>query len=140
VDINKLSNPEKIIGASAIVLLIASFLPWFKVSFPGGSVSGNGWDVGFLWGRLPVLIALVMLAHIVISNFFETVKLPDLPWPMVHLVGGILVAALVVLKMISGEHGIDRAFGLFLAVIAAIGVGAGGFLYWQEKNAAGPSA
>ena len=137
-DINKLSNPEKIIGGSAIVLFVASLLPWFEVSFLGTSVSGNGWDVGFLWGRLPVLIALVMLAHIVISNFFESVKLPDLPWARVHLGGGILAALLVVLKLLIGESEIgidfDRAYGLFLAVIAAVGLAVGGFLYFKENE------
>lgn len=48
-DLNKLSTPEKIISASAIVLLIASFLPWFKVSFLGSSLTWSGWEVGFLW-------------------------------------------------------------------------------------------
>lgn len=137
-DLNKLSTPEKIISASAIVLFIASFLPWFEIDFLGGSVSGNGWDVGFFWGGIPTILGLVMLAHIVISNFAENVNLPDLPWPRVHLIAGIVAAAIVVLKLLIGHEEIgvdfDRAYGLFLAAIAALGLAAGGFLYYRERE------
>lgn len=137
-DINKLSTSEKIISVSAIVLLIASFLPWFKIDFLGSSASGNGWDVGFLWGGIPTLLGLVMLAHVAISNFAENVSLPDLPWPRVHMIAGIVAAALVVLKLLMGHEeagfDFDRGFGLFLAAIAALGLAAGGFLYNKEHS------
>lgn len=144
-DINKLSTPEKIISVSAIVLFIASFLPWFKVSFLGSSITGNGWDVGFLWAGIPTLLGLAMLAHVAISNFAENVKLPELPWPKVHLIAGCLAALLVVLKFLIGESEVgvdfDRAFGLFIAAIAAIGLGVGGFLYYREsQGSTGPAA
>lgn len=144
-DINKLSLPEKIISASAIVLFIASFLPWFKL----GPYSANGWDTGFLWGGIPTLLGLVMLAQIGISNFAENVKLPELPWPKVHLGAGIVAALLVVLKLLVGASGstgfatidFDRGFGLILAALAAIGLAVGGFLNFKEQSAApGPSA
>lgn len=142
-DINKLTNGEKIIGVSAIVLFIASFLPWFKVDFLGVSVDGNGWDVGFLWGGIPTILGLLMLAHVAISNFASNVSLPDLPWPRVHLIAGIVAAALVVLKFLIGESEVgvdfDRAFGLFLAVLAALGLAAGGFLYMREHEGTTPT-
>jgi hypothetical protein len=148
VDINKLSTPEKIISVSGIVLFIASFLPWFKVSVSGfGSASGNGWDVGFLWGGIPTLIGMVMVAHVLISNFAENVKLPEAPWAKIHMIGGIIAAVLVVLKLLIGESDegivgveVSRQFGLFLATLAAIGLGAGGFLYNKEHaGATGPA-
>jgi hypothetical protein len=142
VDINKLSMPEKIISASAIVLFIASFLPWFEVSVAGfGGATGNGWDVGLLWGGIPTLLGLVMLAHVVISNFASNVSIPDAPWPKIHMIAGIVAAALVVLKLIIGEDDggfdgveVNRQFGLFLATLAALGLAAGGFLYNKEKS------
>lgn len=142
-DINKLSTPEKIISVSAIVLLVASFLPWFEVSFAGigSGVTGNGWDVGFLWGGIPTLLGLVMLAHVLLSKFGSNVSLPDLPWPKIHMGAGIAAAVLVILKLIIGEDDggfdgveVNRQFGLFLATLAAIGLAAGGFLYNKEKT------
>ena len=143
-DINKLSTSEKIIAVSGIVLFISSFLPWFSVEAGGISYGdGNGWDVGFLWGGIPTLLGLVMVAHVVLSNFAENVNLPDLPWARVHMIAGIVAAALVVLKLLIGEDadgaealGVDitRSYGLFLATIAALGLAAGGFLYNREKT------
>jgi hypothetical protein len=144
VDLKKLSMPEKIISASAIVLFVASFLPWFKIDFLGGSVSGNGWDVGFFWGGIPALIALAMLAHIALSNFAENVNLPDLPWPRVHMIAGIVAGAIVVLKLLLGhsELGVDfdRGYGLFLAALGGIGLAAGGFLLYRESSGSGTTA
>jgi hypothetical protein len=144
VDLNKLSMPEKVISGSAIVMFIASFLPWFKIDFLGRSISGNGWDIGFLWCGIPVILGLVMLAHVAISNFAPDTKLPELPWPRVHMIAGIVAGALVLLKLLLGhsEVGVDfdRGFGLFLAAVAGIGLAAGGFLYNKEAETAGPMA
>lgn len=139
-DINKLSTPEKIESASAIVLFVASFLPWFSVEVAGikfGDV--NGWDLDFLVGPLPVLLGLVMLAHVMISNFAQDVSLGNLPWPKIHLVAGIAAGALLLLKLVVGEDGfggidVNRSYGLFLATLAGIGLAAGGFLYNNERD------
>jgi hypothetical protein len=139
VDLNKLTRAEQIICGSAIVLLIASLMPWYS-KFGG---SRNGWDY-FFWGIIPVLLGLVMLAHIAVTNFAENVTVPDLPWPMIHMVAGIVAAILVVLKVIIGDDvsglgvsiDLDRSFGIFLAALAAIGLAVGGFLYNQDHAGA----
>ncbi len=143
-DLNKLTTPEKITSASAIVLFIASFLPWFKISFLGADITGNGWDVGFFWGGIPTILGLVMLAHIVLTKLASNVSVPELPWPRIHLIAGIVAGAIVVLKLLIGHSEIgvdfDRAFGLFLAALAGIGLGVGGFLYYKETNEAPAAA
>ena len=59
-----------------------------------------------------------------------------MPWGQVHLVAGIVAAVIVVLRLLIGSDDVggidtgvdlDRKFGLFLAVIAAIVVAVGGF-------------
>ena len=151
-DINKLSLSDRIIVASGILLFIAYFLPWFKVSIEGfedipgtgGSATASGGDVDFIWSTLPMLIGLVMAGVIVASKLFD-VKLPDLPvtWGQAHLGLGALAALLVVLKLIMGEDAdgaelfgveVSRSFGLFLAALAAIGLAAGGFLMFKEGD------
>ncbi len=150
-DINKLSLSDKIIVGSGILLFIAYFLPWFKVSIEGfedipgtgGSATANGSDVDFIWSTLPMLIGLVMAGVIIASKLFD-VKLPDLPvtWGQAHLGLGALAAFLVVLKLLIGEDGgfgieVSRSFGLFLAALAAIGLAAGGFLMFKEGGDGG---
>ncbi len=159
-DINKLTRGEQIIGVAAIVFIISTFLPWFSASFEGFGLSetstANGWDVGFLWGRFPALIALVMLVWIILDKLTD-VTLPDLPVARGQLLLGLgaLVALLVVLKLLIGEDGgvsgaeaamldefgvkISRSWGLFVAVIAAIALAVGGFFAMQEDGAGASS-
>lgn len=139
-DLNKLTTSDKVIAGSGIVLFIAYFMPWFKVDFGplGGSVSASGSDVGFLWATLPMLLGLIA-AGLVIANKLFDVKLPDLPipWGQAFLGIGGLAAALVVLKLLIGEDPssiVDRAFGLFIAALAAIGLAVGGYLKFQEGD------
>ena len=140
-DLSKLSTGEKVIAASGLLLLLASFLDWFSYERLGGI---NGWNVDFFGGRLPVLLGVVMVAHVAISRFAPDLTLPSWPWPKVHLGAGIAVAVLVVLKLLLGESvdtiigplDFDRSIGIFVAALAAIGLGIGGFLYHREHEPA----
>ncbi len=131
-DFSKLSKGDQILGGAGIVFLISTFLAWFSIELGAfGSVSANGWDVGFLWGRLPFLVVLAMLVWVGLRRF-STVKLPaDIP--ALYLAGGATAFALPLLKLIVGEDGpISRSFGLFVAVLAGAGVAFGGFLKFTE--------
>lgn len=138
-DLNKLTASDKVIAGSGIVLFIAYFLPWFKVDNGlGDSVSFSGGDVGFLFATLPMLLGLIAAGVVIASKLFD-VKLPDLPipWGQAFLGLGALAALLVLLKLLIGEDPssiVDRAFGLFIAAIAALGLAAGGFLKFQESD------
>ncbi|MDQ1534279.1 MAG: hypothetical protein QOF28_2040 [Actinomycetota bacterium] len=147
-DLNKLTQSEKIIAGSAIAFLLFTFLPWYGI----GSASRNGWDY-FLFGVIPLLLAVVMVAQIVISRFTDT-KLPDppLPWGQIHLILGGLAALLVFLKLIIGDSvgggsilgtkiptiDLDRKYGIFLAFIASLGLVAGGYLKSREPAESTP--
>lgn len=139
-DFKKLSKAEQIIGGGGVVLLIASFLPWFKAEVKGlgldVSSSASGWDY-FLTGIVPTLIGLIMVAQIALTHFAPQVKLPELPWGKVHLGLGIAAAVLVILRLLIGEDGegvvdISRQFGLFIATLASLALAVGGFLKSQE--------
>ena len=150
-DLNKLTTSDKVIAGSGFALFIAYFLTWFKVSYSagpgfGGSASASGGDVGFLWSTLPMLIGLLLAGVVIATKLFD-VKLPDLPVPLgqAFLGAGGLAALLVVLKLLIGESDegipcieVSRGIGIFIAAIAAIGLAAGGFLKFQEGDAAAP--
>lgn len=143
-DLDKLSMGDKVIAGSALAYFIFMFFPWF--SFDSGSVSGgivvginqdfNGFDVGFLFGLFPLILALVMVAVIAVKLFSPETALPELPitYGQLHLILGGLAAFLVVIKLLIGEDFVDRSFGLFLATIAILGLAAGGFLKMQEGD------
>jgi peptidoglycan/LPS O-acetylase OafA/YrhL len=143
VDLNKLSTADRVIGISAIVFLIAMFLPWYGLDFGEfGEASNSGWDY-FLSGILPLLLAIVMVAQIAISKF-STTKLPEIPlaWNQVHMIAGAVIAVLLILRTVIGadegaggfEVDLDRMYGLFVALIAAIGLAVGGFLKSREPE------
>ena len=152
-DLDKLTTGDKLIAGSTIALFIFSFLPWFSVSVEGGlGFSGtvgdlSGWDVGFLWGRFPLFLAVLMAAYVGVKAFSPDTKLPTLPvaWGQALLGVGILCLFLVVLKLLLGEDGgipdafsegieISRAYGLYLSVLATVGLAIGGFFKMQEGD------
>jgi hypothetical protein len=145
-DLSKLKPGDWVLGVSGIVLFISSFLPWFGKSFDAGfgvrgSVSGNGWDTGFLWGGIPALLGIALVGLVVVQRFTD-VELPDvgsLGWGMISLIAGAVGGGLVVLKLLIGysEFGVslDRKWGLFVATAAGIGLVVGGFLRMQEEKA-----
>ena len=144
-DLNKLSTADKVIGASAILFLLTLFMPWYGLA--GGS--NNGWDY-FLTGILPLLIAAAMVAVIAIQRFTTTeLPRPPIPRSQIHLIAGAVIVVLLLLRVfitsdveVLGESfDLDRKYGLWIALIAAIGLGVGGYLKNQESEdaVAGPS-
>ncbi len=143
-DLTKLSTGDKVIAGSGIVLFISSFLTWFKYDYSGfgisRSITQNGWD--YFWtGGLPVLLGLLLIGYIVVTKLVEGVELPELPvgWPIVVLGTAGLAALLVLIRLLVGgdDQGTDllkRSFGLFIAVLAVIGLAAGAFLKFQEEG------
>jgi hypothetical protein len=143
VDLSKLTTSDKLILGGGLAYLIFMFFPWYGIDVFGVSYSSSGWDY-FLGGILPLILIAIMCAHVLVSAFSDT-ELPDppVPWAQVHLVTGVVAAGLVVLRLLiaSDDYGsidtgvnLDRKFGLFLAVIAAIIVAVGGVKKSQEAD------
>ena len=138
-DFSKLTTSDKVIAGSGIAFLIFSFLPWFSL----GSASYSGWHF-FVTGIIPVLLAIVLVAYVAITRFSEGTKLPDLPVPygLAVLVIAGLAAVLVLLRIVIGYKvgvfgfsvHLNRSAGLYLAMLAALGLVGGGFLKFQEEG------
>jgi hypothetical protein len=133
-DLNKLTTGDKVIGVSGILLLLFNFFPQFG---KGGYSEG----AGFL-GWLAVLFGLVAVAGVVVEKL-TTTEIPKLPISTDHalLALGGLAALLEIVQLVIGRsYGVlgysvtlDREFGLFLAVLASIGLAVGGFLRTRES-------
>lgn len=138
-DLDKLTTSDRIIAASGIALFIASFLPWFKLSIFGVTATGNGWDVGFFWAGIPALLGLAS-AGIVLGTKLGSLTMPEMSMGtgQAMLIAGAVSAAIVVLKLLVGEDYADRAWGLYVATVAAVGLLYGGYLAFQEDK--GPNA
>jgi peptidoglycan/LPS O-acetylase OafA/YrhL len=142
-DLSKLTTGEKVIAGAGILFVISMFLPWWGLDFGEfGSASNNGFDY-FLTGWLPLLIIGAMVAQIAVARF-STTQMPKIPipWNQAHLIAGGVVAVLLILRVIIGssegsggfEVDLDRMWGLWVALLAAVGVGVGGFLKSKEPE------
>ena len=141
-------------AGGALVLLISVFFSWYtataSVSLPGGgsisrSVSGSGWDSGD-GAKLVFLLALVILVAWAVDLFADSVTLP-FPAAMVALVLGAAALLVCVIKFFSKPGGSDLttlggtlhisvsvAWGLYVAILAAIAVIVGAYLHMNETS------
>jgi hypothetical protein len=142
--LSAMSPGEKLIAAAGIVLLIASFLPWYKVSFSiagfSASASANGWEApGALFSILAVLIGLVM-AIAVLAPKFSTVQLPDLgssvTWGQAYLGAGVVALILVIIKFLNESSSLS--YGFFLGFICVLALAAGGYMLYTEEKGTQP--
>ena len=133
--INALSNGEKLIAGGGIVILVASFLPWYSIDVLGVSFTRNGWESpGALWSLLAVIIGVVMAAAVVVPKFSD-MKLPDLgsiTWPQAHLGLGAAALVLVIIKFLNESS--ELGFGFYIGFLAALALAAGGYLYFTENG------
>jgi hypothetical protein len=154
--LHKLNTADRVIVASTIVLIVSPWLNWFKATYPGGLLGGsstvNGWDVSdrTFWVTIPFLLALASLAVVLIRAFARRVELPQLPigYGQAIFFAGVASAGLVLMKVLVGESvraivigttvvtGIDvsRQYGIFVALLAAIGFAAGGYMKWKDER------
>ena len=136
--INQMTLGEKLAVGGAVLMLIASILPWYSVDLGPVSFNRNGWQSpGALWSVLAVLISLGF-AGVILARKFGNVQLPDLgqfTWGQVALAAGGLVALCIILKLINESS--SMAIGFFLGIIAAAAVAAGGYFRYTEEQGAG---
>jgi hypothetical protein len=142
VDTSKLSVGDQIAAVSGIVLLIALFLPWYGVDVSVGgfsaSESANAWEA---LDFIDILLFLIALVAIGVPVAKAAGSMPDdVPGPMIVLAAGGLAVLLVLFRLIDlptpdvSGSGIDfsRKFGIFLGLIAAVGVTYGGWRANEE--------
>ena len=140
-DFNKLSTGDKVIGGAGIALFIFSFFPWFGIDVGIVSYSENGWST--IFSLLAILIGVAMVAVVVLPAF--GVDLPELgmPWSQILFIAGIVAAVLLLLQLLIGNStggvDLDRKIGVFLGLLAGIGLAAGGFLRKQEGDTTAPA-
>lgn len=151
-DTSRLGRGQLLAGVSALLLFVFMFFSWF--SLESGDVSGISLerredfvetypeaisvtgDVFSLnaWQALGLIEIVLLLLTVICGLGFAalalTAKSPRLPVPpgAVVAVLGILSTLLVAYRLIDPISFFGRSLGLFLALLAAIGVAAGGLI------------
>lgn len=150
-DLSKLKPADWLVGGGAIVFLISLFLPWYGIEEFGESFNNSGSDY-FLTGWLPMLLIAAVFVVTVLPRLADGVKIPEslgpLPKLQAALIAAGVAAVLVLLRLLIASDNIgdidtdfelDRKYGLFVALIAAVAVAAGAFMKYSGKED-GPAA
>ena len=135
-DFTKFKTPDWLVIGGGLVFLIAGFLDWFTVDGEGG------------WGAfdytLTGLIPWILIVGAAVVTFLlagGVLKAGGAPWTLIVLGATGLGTLLVLLRLImgsdAGDQGgpsnidLDRAAGLWIAVIGGLVATAGAFLAYQ---------
>ena len=143
-DINKLNTGEKVIGVSGVLLLVFSFFPWLGFSYGGFSASKSAWTFTLCW--LAVILGVLMAGYVIAKAAgVDLPELGNLRWGHVLLGVAIVAFVFILIKVIVGPStgGVDisgtgvskdRKIGIFLALLASIGLVAGAYLNAKETG------
>jgi hypothetical protein len=144
-DLTRLNSGEKLAGVAGIALLLIMFIfDWFTVDVGGGfadvSAGGNAWE---WFGLIDIVLFLTALAGIALAVVAMSQTDVDMPVALSAIAAGlgILSVLLVLFRIISPPDGglgdlvdVSRSIGVFLGLIAAGGVAAGGWMAMQEEG------
>jgi hypothetical protein len=126
---------ERVTWIAGLVLALSSFMGWYAGSGVGVKLAVIGWHSGVL-GKLVFFVGLAVLAVVALHELgFELP--PAIPESLLVLSLGALAAIFVLIRIISIPDSVlpadGRGIGIWIALIASLGVIAGGLLRAAEE-------
>ena len=117
-----------------LVLMLSSFMGWYSGSGLGVSLSVIGWHTGTL-GKLVFFIGLAVV--VLVGSRARGFDLPgSVPESLIVLGLGALATVFVLIRVISIPDAVlpadSRGIGIWIALVASLGVIAGGLLRAAE--------
>ncbi len=155
-DFARLGQGERVAGVSGVLLVVFMFaFNWFGLKLEAGVVALPNEITGDAWGSYDftdIVLFISALAAIGLALLAASEREVRLPAASAIVAGlGLLSVLLVVISIISPPNlggvdvsgpGIDheRKIGVWLGLIAAAGVAAGGYMAMrEEETSSGPS-
>lgn len=146
-DVDRLSTGEKIVGISAVLLFIFMFFDWFSVDISGGeglfsvSYGGSAWEA-FSYIDLFLLLTVLVAVAVVVIRLTDALVEPPVSLSAVAAVLGGISVLLILYRIIDppgdteGLTGVEinPALGIFLGLIAAVGIAYGGYRAMKEEG------
>jgi hypothetical protein len=139
-DVNRLTQGEKIAGGSAILLFIVMFFSWFglpdsaltnALGSAGFDTTANAWQAFDFIDIVLLITVVVAIAAAVATAADQRV---DFPLSTVVTVLGALSTILVLYRIIDPPSDASRKFGVFLGLIFAAALTYGGWLAMQSEG------
>ena len=126
---------EKLTGLSGLVLMLSALMGWYTGSGDGLTISVIGWHTGVL-GKLVFVIGAVVLLLVGLRQ--AGIEPPaTVPESLVVIALGALATVFVLIRLISIPEQFlpadGRGVGIFIALLAALGVIVAGLLEAAEE-------
>jgi hypothetical protein len=126
---------ERLTALSGFVLMLSTFMGWYAGSDQGPTIAVIGWHTGVI-GKLVFLLGLAVVVLVVLREL--GIELPaTVPESLVIIVLGSLATILVLIRVISVPDRFfpfdGRGIGIWIALIAALGLIVGGLLRAGEE-------
>jgi len=126
---------ERLTALSGFVLMLSAFMGWYAGSDQGPTIAVIGWHTGVI-GKLVFLLGLAVVVLVVLREL--GIELPaTVPESLVIIVLGSLATILVLVRVISVPDRFfpfdGRGIGIWIALIAALGLIVGGLLRAGEE-------
>jgi len=148
-DLDKLSQGEKIAGASSILLFIFMFFDWFDAELSG---AGRSISEGVsAWDALDAIPVILLVAAIIAALVVASIRLLDSPLEpsfspnVIVSILGAIAFILILIEIIDPPGGsgsgpgfsfdVSPTFWIFLALVSAAGIAYGGYKAMQEEGA-----
>jgi hypothetical protein len=131
-----LSIGAEMAWVSGLVLAVSSFTSWYSgESVEGPTLSVTGWHSGTL-GKLVFLVGLAVVCLAALRRF--GLEFPAaLPEPLIVIALGALGVVLVLIRIVSVPDSVvgtaGRSIGIWISLLAAVGVIVGGLLQAGEE-------
>jgi hypothetical protein len=120
---------------AGLVLMLSPFMSWYAGSGEGPTIAVIGWHTGVLGKLVFVLGAAVILLGVLRELGFELP--PAVPESLVIIVLGALATVFVLIRLIEIPDRFfpsdGRGIGIWIALVAAIGVIVAGILRATEE-------
>ncbi len=133
----KLSQGERIVLVGGLLLIVdLLFVPWHDIDLAGldgvidTTVTGVQQPYAG-YGIAAVVLTAVMIVQIALARLLS-VRLPEppVPWSQIHLILGIFVAVVLVIKLVRLTDSLG--YGAYSGVLAGVLVAYGGYSISRE--------
>jgi hypothetical protein len=142
----KLSQGERIVLVAGVLLIVDLLLvPWYDVDLSGLDPDvrrlAAGLDTTFTgvqspyagYGVAAVILTGVMIAQIVLARLLSVrLPAPGLPWSQIHLVAGVFVAVVLVIKLVRDLDMLG--YGSYSGVLGGLLVAYGGYCIARDGD------
>jgi len=133
----RLSQGERIVlVAGALLIADLLLLPWYDIDLgvldEAVNTTASGVEQPYAgYGLAAVVLTALMIAQIALAKLL-TVRMPQppVPWSQIHLILGIFVAVVLVIKLVRLTDSLG--YGAYSAILAGILVAYGGYRIASE--------